>query len=171
MVGIFDSDSVPASVRQSTNDEPVSTERDRPILHASDVIVFRFVANPSAANTRINDVVHPEPMEKSGAPSAHRKGEGEEKEHMRLVSMLLKRKFNEFFQLFLFFPHFHRHFHFYREFDFILSQCTKTVSRSNGLRDFLHVRLKENQHQRSTVPFFCSTKEQNIATQEWKSRK
>lgn len=110
-------------------------------------------------------------MEKSGAPSAHRKGKGEEKEHMRLVSMLLKRKFNEFFQLFLFFPHFHRHFHFYREFDFILSQCTKTVSRSNGLRDFLHVRLKENQHQRSTVPFFCSTKEQNIATQEWKSRK
>ena len=54
---------MPASVRQSTNDEPVSTERDSPILHASDVIVFRFVANPSAANTRINDVVHPEPNE------------------------------------------------------------------------------------------------------------
>lgn len=52
---------MPASVRQSTNDEPVSTERESPILHASDVIVFKLVANPSAANTRINDVVHPEP--------------------------------------------------------------------------------------------------------------
>lgn len=82
MVGILDSDSVPASVKQSTNDEPVSTERDRPILHASDVIVFRFVANPSAANTRINDVVHPEPMEKrEGHPAHMGSGRGRERTH------------------------------------------------------------------------------------------
>lgn len=55
-------DSFPASVRQSTNGEPVSTERDRPILHASDVIVFKLVAIPRAANTRTNAVVHPTPV-------------------------------------------------------------------------------------------------------------
>lgn len=49
-------------MRQSTNDRPLSTERAKPTLHASDVIVRKSVANPNAANTRINAVVHPEPV-------------------------------------------------------------------------------------------------------------
>lgn len=54
-------DSFPASVRQSIKGYPVSTERDKPILHASDVIVLKLLLSPSAANTRINAVVTPDP--------------------------------------------------------------------------------------------------------------
>lgn len=51
-------------MRQSTKERPVSTDRDKPILHASEVIVLRSVAKPSAANTRIKAVVHPLPISK-----------------------------------------------------------------------------------------------------------
>lgn len=47
------------SLRQSIRSRPVSTDCDIPSRTASDVTVFKFVANRIAANMRIIAVEHP----------------------------------------------------------------------------------------------------------------
>lgn len=58
---MFSNASRPASVKQSTTGRLVSTARMSPVFTASDVIVCKSVASPSAANTRINAVEQPVP--------------------------------------------------------------------------------------------------------------